>query len=85
MENSNLIPVNEQEVLSKIFDLVADNDELKEKISFNQEMIYTLETELSGLKKLRVLDFMERRAFVQNLQGDQKHQGTPTLASEQSF
>jgi hypothetical protein len=58
MENSSLIPVKEQEVLSKIFEMVADNDELKEKINFNQEMIYTLETELSGLKKLRVLDFM---------------------------
>jgi len=64
MESTDGVPTNEQDVLNKIFDLVSEHEELKEKLAFNEEMIYTLETELSGLKKLRVLDFMSSDAHL---------------------
>ncbi|CAB3366180.1 Hypothetical predicted protein [Cloeon dipterum] len=64
MEKSASPPENEQEIYRKISTMVMEHNELLDQMKFKQEMIYTLETELSGMQRLRTLDIMSNDEYL---------------------
>ncbi|XP_059486125.1 uncharacterized protein LOC132202867 [Neocloeon triangulifer] len=63
-KNGVMLPEGEQEIFKKIATLVLEHNEMEDQLKFKQEMIYTLETELSGMQRLRALDYMSDDEYL---------------------